>query len=118
MPLTTLNITSENITGIANIVEPTDFLINVNWIVYGGWLVFILLMLTWFVLFMTAQEKEDQPIPNLTLSGAIISILAVFLRFIFLIVGTEWRGLITESQFWIFPVITIILAMISYSTKE
>jgi hypothetical protein len=112
------NITMINITQLANISEPTDLIINVNNTIYGGWLIFILLCVTWFVFFRLAQAKDNQPLPNLAMSGAIITILSILLRFIYVIREGVWQGLLTESQFWIFPILTILFAMIAWMSKE
>jgi len=113
------NVTIENITSIMNISEPTDFFVNVNNTVYGEWLFFILLFTLWIILFMVGQDINDQILNNLMYSGAIVTILSLLLRGIAIVrLGIVQGLLLTDHQMWIFPLITIILAMVVWGTKE
>lgn len=114
------NITLDNITGMINLTtnEPAEFLINVNWQVYGGWFFFVLLWVFGFILFRLAQQKEDQPLINAMYVMAGLTILSFFLRAIYVIKGGVVYALLTDFQMWIFPLFTALLAaMVRYMSK-
>lgn len=106
------NVTLQNITDMINLTsgEPAEFLINVNWGVYGGWFYFILLWIFAFLLFRVAQEKEDQPLINAMYVMATITIISFFLRAVQVVKSGVVYGMIDDFQMWIFPLITAILA--------
>ena len=114
----TTNVTLENITYLGNITEPAEFFIKVNQVVYGGWLFFILLFVIWAILFIVANKTRDQPLNNIMYSGAIVTLLSFMLRGVYMIILGTGQGLLTDFQLWIFPLITIIVALIIYMTKE
>lgn len=112
MPVGFNNITSvtmTNITDLANITTPNDFFVNVSNIVYGGVLWFIILWILWVILVMVAQKVRDQPLNNAMYSGAACSVLA------FLMYGLQW---LSGHYLWVFPLITIFLALAVYATKS
>lgn len=114
----TTNITLENITGIINITEPMEFFINVNHTIYQGWLYFILLWALWAVLFLAAQGFKKQLLVNVMYSGAIISIVSFIFRAINLTQDGIVRGLLTDYQMWIFPILTAIVATTVWAIKD
>lgn len=121
----TLNVTLENIEFITGNFsgDPLELFLNINSMVYGGWLYFILLLILYIVLmlvFTLNQENPgfDQIINNLMYSGAIVTIISLFLRVIYFLKGGLQTALISDSQMWIFPVITLICALIVYMNKR
>lgn len=118
---TTVNLTQ--IEDLINITTPTDFFISVNHDVYGGWLYFVLLLITWIILvFIFTMSKTDisgdQILNNLMYAGAIVTLLSFLLRTIYMTRMGVVLGLVTDSQTWIFPIITVILAVAVWMTKE
>lgn len=104
-------ITMKNLTDIVNITdEPMHFFINVNNMVYGGLLYFILLLILWFIIAIGLQQKKPQIWINIMYSGAVVSIVSFFLRAIFIIELGVVKGLLTDWQMWFFPIITILIA--------
>ena len=101
-----------------NITSLDVFMINVNQIVYGGWLFFLLLVTLNIILFNIYQSKENQIITNLLYSTGIVSILSLILRIIYITVDGIQIGFITDVQLWIFPIVTGILEMISWADKN
>ena len=122
MPLgfsNTTNITINNITQIANNTDPTGFFIRVNHDIYGGWLYFILLVVFWAIMFYAAQQRENQVLTNAMYSGAIVSIVSLFLRAIEVSRAPGViEGLLTDYQMWIFPIITIIIMVVVWFSKR
>lgn len=112
------NVTMDNLFSILNMTNPTDFFINVNNTVYEGWLFFILLLAFWIILYLTIQESNDQILNSVMYSGAVISILSLLLRAIFIIEDGVAIGLLTDFQLWTFPLITVLTAVIVWATKE
>lgn len=108
----------ENITELSNVTNLPEFMIKVNHIVYGGWLYFILLMLFWIILFFIAQDYKDDLLNNAMYTGAVITILSFLFRVIVMTQAGIVYGLLNDSQMWLFPLITIILAAIVWSTKR
>ena len=121
MPLGIYNVTVvtiDNITRISNVSSFPEFLINVNNMIYDGWLFFIVLLVMWFILFISAQKVKDQPLNNLMYAGAAITVLSFLLRGIIIVQSGVTKGLITDHQLWIFPIVTIIIAIIKWSGKD
>ena len=113
-----LNITFEQVTDLANITQPHEFFIKVNWVVFDGWLYFILLILTWIILYLVMQAVRDQILNNAMYSGAVISIVAFLLRAVTMDYKGVTIGLLTDRQMWMFPVLTIILAGVVWMIKR
>lgn len=114
------NITTieNNLFSVANSSNVPEFLVNVNHYLYDGWLYIVLLFITWVILFMIAQKNSDHLLNNLMNSSAIISVLSLFMRGIYVVASPTLKlGLLTDSQLWIFPLLTIILALINYANK-
>jgi len=112
------NLTIENVTRVWNASSVSELTINVNTYVFGGVYFFIMLWLLWFVLFTILQRRENQLMPNLLISGGIVSVISILVRFVYIADSGVWKGLLTESQMWLFPVITVVIAMIAWMTKE
>lgn len=109
--------TSQNITDLVNVSDPTHLFININHTVYNGWLYFILLLIFWFILYVAAQRVVDQPIINMMYAGLPISIIALFMRIISFTENGIVKGLLSDWQMWMFPLITILLITFVIWTK-
>lgn len=108
------NVTMKNITDIINIStgDPTEFFINANHIIYGGWFFFIMLWVLGFILYKMAQHKQDQPLINAMYIMTALTIVSFFMRAISMIKDGIPMGLLTDFQMWIFPLFTAILAAV------
>jgi len=121
MPIGIQNQTTINITELMEITNTSrvhELMINVNNDIYGGWLYFVLLLVTWFILFIAANKVNDQMIQNLMLTGVVVSILSLLLRAITVTQDGIIRGLLSDVQMWVFLIITVLLAMVVWATKE
>lgn len=117
------NVSMTNITDITNITSPAEFFINVNNIIYDGVLFFILLCVLWMILGKAHYDYgksrgEDDILVSALESGAVITVLSLLLRAIEVTNEGVITGLLTDAQMWIFPLLTVVLALIVYSTKE
>ena len=107
-----------NLDSVANSASFPDFLVNVNHYIYDGWLFVVLLFITWIIFFMVAQKNTDDLINNLLYSRALVRVMSLLLRGIYVVVSpTLSIGLLSDSQLWIFPLITLVLALYVYSNK-
>lgn len=122
MPFGITNITTvtmDNLTAIgSNITDPVEFIINVNDIIYGGIMVFVLLWVGAIILYMALQDHEEQPLINAMYSLAVITVLSFFYRAIEIVKNGVTVGLLTDYQMWIFPLLTILLATFLWITRE
>lgn len=108
------NVTIQNITSIINLTtgDPIEFYIRANTTIYGGWFWFIMLWVLGFILYIKAQNKDNQPLINAMNVAAILTIISFFLRAITLVIDGVPRGLLTDYQMWMFPLVAIILAAV------
>lgn len=111
-------VTYDNITYITNSTTLPEFLIKSNEMIYAGVFWFVMLFVFWIILFVAANKIKDQPLNNAMYSGAAISILSFILRGIYIIEDGVVKGLLTDHQLWVFPLITVIIAVIVWSTKD
>lgn len=121
MPVGISNVTSvamDNLTYIANSTTAPEFMVRVNYIIYEGWLFFILLLVLWAILIIIAQLNKQQFFVNLMRTGAVVSVMALIARFITGDVYGVTYGLVTDYQLWIFPLVTIVTATILYATRK
>ena len=110
----------DNLTQIANLTtgDPIELFININQIVYGGWYWFIALILLWIILFFAAQDFKDNALVNFMYAGAICTIVSFIFRAITVVhSGVVW-GFLTDTQMWLFPLVTIIAAVIVWNSKS
>ena len=112
------NVSMDNLTSLANVSSLPDFLINVNNDIYGGWLYFVLLLVMWIILFFAANQANNHILQNLMYSGAGVSVISLFLRAIEMSQDGVVRGLLSDYQMWVFPIVTILVAMLLWMTKE
>lgn len=114
----TTNVTLQNITDLVNVSSVPEFMINVNTIVYNGYLYFILLWVLWIILFFKAQQKENQLLTNAMYSGTVVTLVSFFFRAIEIVQNGVLNGLLTDFHLWVFPLITIVIATILWLTKR
>jgi len=121
MPIGITNTTVIYETMINNIVNVTSYpelLININTDIFNGYLFFSLLIVLWIILYVASQELNNAPLINAMYSGAGVTIVSFFVRAIMIYVDGVEKGLLTDTQLWIFPVMTVILALINYMIKD
>ncbi len=114
----TTNVTIEILEDIVNVSSFPEFMIKVNEVVYQGIFWFIMLAVLWIILFRAANKMKDQPLNNAMYAGAIVSIVSFLSRAVTATISGTKFSLINDQQLWIFPIITIILAVIIWSIKE
>lgn len=118
MPITTQNITMQNITDIVNVSNIPELYSNINDMIYGGWLWFILMWVGMIILFFAMQEQENQPLTNAMYSSTIITVVSLFLRATEAVRNGIVYALLTDYQMWVFPLITIVLASVLWLSKR
>lgn len=121
MPIGITNATTISLDSIVNATNSSnipELFININNNIYGGWFYFIMLWVLWFILFVAAQRLNNLPLQNLMYTGAAVSVISLFLRAVYIVTDGITYGLLTDFQFWVFPLITIILATILYALKD
>jgi len=112
------NITVDNITSIVNVTNVPELFINVNHDIFNGWYFFVIFALIWIILFIAANKVRDQILNNAMYSGAVVSVLSFIVRAIEVTKHGVVRGLLTDHQMWMFPVITMVIAGIIWATKD
>ena len=115
------NITNVTFSGLESMANSTDlptFLVKINQIVYAGWLWFILLLILWVILFVSANKLNNKPMSNAMYASAICTVLGFVLRAIHVTINGGVYSLITDHQLWVFPIFTIVLVVIIWSTKD
>jgi len=112
------SITVDQLIDITNTSKVYELYININNDIYNGWLFFILLLVTWYILFVAANKVNDQTLNNMMLSGVVVTILSLLLRAVYVVQDGIVRGLLTDYQMWMFPIATIFLAMVIWATKD
>lgn len=115
----TTNISLENLTGLTNFSrDPMELFINVNNTVYGGYMIFALLWVMLVIMFLALQKREDQPIINIMIASAVVTIISFLYRAIEITRYGVVRGLLTDYQMWIFPIISAICIGISWMIRR
>ncbi len=114
----TTNVTIDILQDIVNVTSYPEFIIKVNQTIYNGVFWFIMLAVLWIILFRASNKVRDQPLNNAMYSGAVVSIVAFLSRAITATIDGTKFSLINDHQLWIFPIITIILAVIIWSIMD
>ena len=112
MPLgitNTTNITAGQILDLVNVTEPMQIFVNINHTIFNGWLYFILLWVFFIILFFSGQNKIDSMGEQALYALIIVSVLSLFLRLINVVVTGITQGFLTDSQMWVFPILTLVL---------
>jgi lipoprotein signal peptidase len=113
------NVSMTKINYMTNVTDFPEFLIKINHTIYEGWLYFVLLIVGAIILFIIANKVyPDRILNNALFSFASITILAFFLRLITINEGGIVYGLLSDKQMWIFPLLTLIFAVIIWATKR
>jgi hypothetical protein len=112
------NVTLSNVTGLGNVSSYAEFAVKVNTIVYAGWLFFLLLCLVWIITFLAANKVRDQPLNNMMYSGALVTILSLVIRGVEASVYGVSQALLTDHLLWVFPILTLVLVIIVWATKD
>ena len=110
--------TLQNITDLTNVSSVPELFININHIVYGGWFWFIMLWTLWIILFFAANQRDNQILQNAMYSGTVITFLSLFLRAIEVSHSGFPQGLLSDYQMWVFPLLTILIAMILWMSRQ
>jgi len=121
MPFGITNVTAVNLTTLTNIANQTslpDLFVAINNDIYGGILYFVLLWVLWIILFFAANQGNNQILQNLMYSGAVVSLVSFFLRVIEVRRSGVVEGLLSDYFMWVFPLITILIALVLWMTKD
>jgi lipoprotein signal peptidase len=113
-------ITMDNLTTIANLTtgDPIELFININQVIYGGWYWFVILCILWVILYFAGQDVKDQGLINFMYAGTVVSVISFIFRAINVIHNGVIWGFLTDFQMWVFPLLTILSAVIVYNTKS
>lgn len=112
------NISMEGIINITNASQVPELFININNTIFSGWYYFLMLFVAWVILYIAGQKLVNEPLHNAMYSGAIITVVSLFLRAIYIVQDGVVNGLLSDFQMWIPPLITILLAGIAWGIKE
>lgn len=112
------NTTLQDLVSIGNVTKIEELAINVNNDIYGGWLFFILLCILWYVLYRAMDERVPSAMVRTMYGAAIVTVLSFFLRVIEVVQSGVPRGLITDSQLWVFPLVTLVIAWILWAIRD
>lgn len=110
--------TMEKIINISNSSSFPEFAVKMNYDVYGGLLYFIMLIVLWIILYIPAQRTNDQPLNNIMMTGAVITLISFLLRATEIYYRGFWQGMLSDKLMWIFPLVTIFSAWILWMTKD
>jgi len=111
-------INESDLVGLINSTSMSETFINVNQTVYGGLLFFLLLLGFYIILFLGFQRKENQILPNMMYAGAITTVISFMYRIVQITVNGVIKGMLTDTQMWLFPILTSFLAMILWINKR
>ena len=112
------NVTYDNITALTNFTSPPQFFVLVNQLVFNGWLWFTLLWVVWVVLFLSSMRRNEAPMRDSLYAFAIVTIISFFLRGISALISGVRYALLSDHQLWVFPILTVIFAIIVWSTQD
>ena len=115
------NVTAQQIANITNVSNYAELAVNVNNDIYGGWLFFIMLLVLWFIAYAAfgkSERLQSKYAVKIMYSGMFVSLISFALRLVEVAKQGVVRGLLTDFQMWIFPIITILIATFLYATKE
>jgi len=112
------NVTMSNITSLSNNTNLADFYIKVNTQVYDGWLSFMILITLGIILFLALNKINDNPSKNLMYVTTLLTLISLLLRGVYAIIGGLYYAFITDYQLWVFPIITAVIILVIWATKE
>jgi len=94
-------------------------MIRANHMIFGGVFYFIMLLVFWTILIMVAYKIDrNNVLRDAMYSGAVVSILSFLLRTVYIVELGVRKGLLSDTHMWIFPLITLLLAVYLYATKS
>jgi len=112
-------ITFDNLSYLSNSSSIPEMFIRANWMIYGGVFFFAMLLTFWAILIIVAYKIDRNNIlRDVMYSGAVISVLSFLIRSVYIVEEGVRKGLLTDSQLWIFPLITMLVALYLYATKR
>jgi len=112
------NVSMENLTSITNVSSISEFFINVNTDIYNGIFFFIILWVLWIILFVAYSGSPDGGLSRTIYATAIVSVISLIMRGIYVTVLGVERGLLTDHLMWIFPILLAVLLIIKSSIKD
>jgi len=112
------NVSMEDILQITNFTTPADMFLYVNEVIYGGWMFYMLMWVLAIILFVTAQGLRKEPMSNALYSFGIVSIISIFARSVQAYYQGNWISMLTDFQFWTFPLITSLLGSTMWAIKR
>ena len=113
------NISMADLNYIANASSLPELMIRANWQIYGGIFYFLMLLTLWAILIIIAYKVDrNNVLRDVMYSGAVVSMLSFVLRAVYVVIGGVRYGLLTDTQLWVFPLVTIIIATYLYATKS
>lgn len=113
------SISMDNLTRVSgNTTNPMNFMIQVNNVVFDGWLFFVLMIMCYGVLFFSYQAKQNQPLNNLFYASLIVTVLSMLLRGITMSQFGLVYGLLSDLQMWVFPIWSALLGATIWAIKD
>lgn len=115
------NVTMESINSLTNVTNLAELYIKVNHQVYNDWFFFILLLILWVILYVAfdkSQKLEGEYLVKAMYSGAIITVISLLARAVYIVENGVVLGLLNDFQMWLFPIVTIVIAAILWATKD
>jgi len=107
-----------NITEIANISNPGEFLLKANHIMFADWFYFIILLILAIIGFVIAQKFEDLPLNNAMYVAAACTVIGFLMRAYCMDFHGTTICLVNDFQVWVFPLIAVIFAGFIYISKQ
>ena len=112
------NVSLQNLTDIADASSVSEFFINVNVDIYGGIFFFVVLWILWIILFVAYSGSQDGALSRAVYSTAIISVISLLMRGIYIVTLGVERGLLNDHKLWIFPILLSVLLVLKFSLKD
>ena len=112
------NVSIEDITQIANFTNPAEMMVYVNHVIYEGWAFYLLFWLLAIVLFIAAQKYRKEPLNNALYAFGIVSVISIFARAVQAYILGDYVALLTDYQFWTFPLLTSLIGGIIWANKK
>lgn len=102
-------ISINNITQISNFTTYTGFIKNVNDVAFGGWMVFLLLIVMAIIVWLGLTHENSEPVPTLLAVCFAFSLISILLRIV---------GLLSDYLSFIFPAMTLLLFFFMWASKQ
>ena len=121
MPIGFINVTNTSIdmiNNIGNYTNPAEIIVYINHVMFNDYLYYPLFWLLAAILFIAAQNFRKEPMANALYAFGLTSIVAIFARASQAYILGDYVSLLTDHQFWTFPLLTALMAMIIWATKR